>query len=157
MASMRWLCALLVFAALVSACGTSPPALNSPGSLKAQTYPPVPARGTDCGINNEMSGWPTTTVPAPAAYSCLTDAMSSGRPARFVVIRPSNVDSRRRTSDGYSIPDGIVITYRVLGPQRLEVTTDGRQAGGPVTTQSCTGLSPPSFGSSPIPHGCKAG
>ena len=113
------------------------------------------AGGTDCGINNEMSGWPTTTVPGPTVYSCLRDALSSGRPARLVVIRPSNVDSGRTTSDGYSIPAGIVITYRVLGPNRLQVTTDRHEAGGPVTTQNCTGMSQLISGSPPIASGCQ--
>jgi hypothetical protein len=105
-----------------------------------------------------MSGWPTTTVPNPAVYSCLTDALDSGQPARFVQITPSQVDSGRKTSDGYSIPAGIVVTYRVVGPARLQVTTDRREAGGPVTTQICTGLTQPtSPGSKPIPIDCKPG
>ena len=155
MASMRRSCALVIIGALLSACGMSTAAPGSSGSAKTRTYPPVPAGGTDCGIDNEMSGWPTTTVPGPTVYSCLSDALSSGRPARFVVIRPSNVDSGRTTSDEYSIPAGIVITYRVLGPKRLQVTTDRHEAGGPVTTQDCTGMSQVSSGSPPIASGCQ--
>lgn len=153
---MRWSSALVIITALLlSACRTSttPPSSLSP--TKARTYPPVPAGGTDCGITNEMSGWPTTTVPGPAIYFCLSDALSSGRPARLVVIYPSNVDSGRTTSDGYSIPAGIIVTYRVFGPNRLQVTTDRHEAGGPVTTQNCTGLPPLAFGSPPTPSGCK--
>jgi hypothetical protein len=154
---MRRSSALVIIAALLlSACGTStaPPSSLSPTKV---TYPQVPAGGIDCGITNEMSGWPTTTVPGPAIYSCLSDALSSGRPARLVVIHPSNVDSGRTTSDGYSIPAGIVVTYRVFGPNRLEVTTDRRAAGGRDTTQNCTGLTPLATGAPPTLSGCKPG
>lgn len=116
-----------------------------------RTYPPLPAGGTDCGISNEMSGWPTTTMSGPTTYACLSNALASGQPARLVVIHASNVDSGRTTRDGYSIPAGILITYRVLGPHRLQVTTDRHEAGGPITTQDCTGLSPPN------PSGCRPG
>jgi hypothetical protein len=142
---------------LLSACGTSTTPPSSHGATKARTYPPVPAGGTDCGIIDEMSGWPTTTVPAPTIYSCVSDALSSGRPARLVVIRPSNVDSVRTTSDGYSIPAGIVVTYRVFRPNRLQVTTDRREAGGRVTTQNCTGLAQLATVSPPTLSGCKPG
>ena len=161
---MRRSCALVVIAAALAACGTSTASPSSrstaspssPGSTGARTYPPVPAGGIDCGINDEMSGWPTTTtLPGAVLYSCLSDALSSGRPARFVLIRPSNVDSARKTSDGYSIPAGILITYRVLGPDQLQVTTDRHEAGGSVTTENCTGLSQPASGSSPTPSGCR--
>jgi hypothetical protein len=148
-------CALVVMAGMLCACGTS---TATPQSAKTVSYPPVPAGGKDCGINNEMSGWPTTTIPTAAVYSCLTDALSSGHPARFVQIKPSMVDSGSKTSDGYAIPAGIAITYRVLGPGRLEVTTDGREAGGRVTTQNCTRLSQPTtLGSQPTPSGCTSG
>lgn len=171
----RW-CALVFIAALLAACGTSttsptstspgsaapgpastaPP--TTPGATEVRTYPPIPEGGTDCGINDEMSGWPTTTTLPPAAlYSCLSDALGSGRPARFVLIRPSNVDSGSKTSDGYSIPAGIVITYRVFGPGQLQITTDSHEAGGSVTTENCTGLSEPVSGSSPTPSGCTPG
>jgi len=154
---MRRSCALVIIAVLLSACGSSATAPSSPGPAKARTYPPVPAGGTDCGIDDELSGWPTTTLPGPIVYSCLSEALSSGRAARFVVIHPSNVDSGRTTSDGYSIPAGILITYRVLGPDRVQVTTDRHEAGGSVTTQNCTGLSQPAFGSPPTPSGCTPG
>lgn len=156
-ASMRRWCALVIIAAFLSACGSSTTGPSSLGPTKARTYPPMPAGGTDCGIDDEMSGWPTTTVAGPMVYSCLSDALSSGRPARFVVIHPSNVGSGRTTSDGYSIPAGILITYRVLGPNRVQVTTDRHEAGGSVTTQNCTALSQPAFGSPPTPSGCKSG
>ncbi len=152
----RW-CALVIVAALLSACGTSTATRRSLSPTKARSYSPIPAGGTDCGINNEMSGWPTTTVPTPTIYSCLSDALGSGRPARLVVIQASNVNSGRTTSDGYSIPAGIIITYRVLGPNRLQVTTDRREAGGAVITQNCTGLSQLKPGSPPTPSGCKPG
>jgi len=142
---------------LLSACATSTKPPSSLRPAKVLTYPPVPAGGTDCGITNEMSGWPTTTVPGPAIYSCLSNALSSGRPARLVVIHPSNVDSGRTTSDGYAIPAGIVVTYRVFGPNRLQVTTDRREAGGPVSTRNCTGLAPQATGSAPTLSGCKPG
>lgn len=155
MATMRRACALAFIAGVLCACGTS---TATPRSAKTVSYPPVPAGGEDCGINNEMSGWPTTTVPTAAVYSCLAHALSSGHPARFVQIEPSRADSGSRTRDGYSIPAGIVITYRVLGPARLQVTTDGREAGGRVTTQNCTGLSQPrTLGSQPTPSDCTSG
>jgi len=122
-----------------------------------RTFPPVPAGGTDCGITDEMSGWPTTTVPGPVIATCLADAFGSGRPARLVVIRPSTVTSGRVTSDGYPIPAGILVTYRVLGPGQLQVTTDRHEAGGAVTTQNCTGLAPLAAGSLPDPTGCTPG
>jgi hypothetical protein len=155
-ASMRRASAFVfITALLLSACGTSTKPSSSLSPIKARTYPPLPAGGTDCGITNEMSGWPTTTVPGPAIYSCLSDALSSGRPARLVVIHPSNVDSGKTTSDGYSIPAGIYVTYRVSGLKRLQITTDRREAGGRVTTQDCTGLAPRASGSPPTPSGCK--
>jgi hypothetical protein len=148
---------VLITGLLLSACATStkPPSSLSP--TKVRTYPVVPVGGTDCGITNEMSGWPTTTVPGPAIYSCLSRALSSGRPARLVVIHPSNVDSGRTTSDGYAIPAAVLVTYRVFGPKRLEVTTDRREAGGPVSTQNCTGLALQATGSAPTLRGCKPG
>jgi hypothetical protein len=155
MASMRRSYALVVIGLLLAACGASTAAPSSVGSPKTLSYPPVPVGGTDCGINNEMSGWPTTTVPAPTVYSCLLNTLSSGRPARFIVIRPSSLDSGRTTSDGYSIPAAIAITYRVLGPKRLQVTTDRREAGGQVTTQNCTGMSTLASGSPPAPSDCQ--
>jgi hypothetical protein len=93
-------------------------------------------------------------MPPSMLYSCLSDALSSGRPARFVLIQPSTVDSGSKTSDGYSIPAAILITYRVLGPNQLQVTTDNHEAGGSVTIKNCTGLSQPASGSSPTLSGC---
>jgi len=163
---MRRSYALVVIPALLAGCGTSAASrsstptssLSSPNPTEAQAYPPVPVGGIDCGINDEISGWPTTTtLPASMLYSCLSNALGSGRPARFVLIKPSNVDSGSKTSDGYSIPAGIVITYRVLGPNQLQVTTDRHEAGGSVTTEDCTGLSQLASGSSPTPSGCKSG
>jgi len=130
---------------------TSP---SSPHPTAIGTYPSVPAGGTDCGISNEMSGWPTTTASGTTTYACIYDALSSGRSARLVVIRPSNVDSGRKTDDGYSIPAGIILTYRVLGPKHIEVTNDHRQAGGPITTRECTGLAQPVPEQPPTPSGC---
>jgi hypothetical protein len=155
---MRRASALVIITALLlSACGTVTTPPSSLRSTEARTYPPVPAGGTDCGITDEMSGWPTTTEPGPTIYACLSDALASGRPARMVVIRPSNVESGKTTSDGYSIPAGILVTYRVFGPHRLQVTTDRHEAGGRVTTQNCTGLALPAFGSPPALSGCRPG
>jgi hypothetical protein len=148
---------VIITALLLSACGTSATPTGSLGSTKARTYPPVPTGGTDCGITNELSGWPTTTMPGPTIYSCLSGALNTGQPARLVVIHPSKVDSGSTTSDGYSIPAGIIVTYRVFGPNRLQVTTDRRNAGGQVTTQNCAGLAPLVFGSPPTPSFCKPG
>lgn len=163
----RWLAVALLFATVgcssttstsaTNAQPTSAPSKASPGSphpTAIGTYPPVPAGGTDCGINSELSGWPTTTISGTTTYACIYEALSSGRSARLVAIRPSNVDSGRKTDDGYSIPAGIVLTYRVLGPAQLEFTNDHRQAGGPITTQKCTGLSQPVPGQPPTPTGC---
>ena len=164
--TMRRSCALAVIAVLLAACGTSKAsprpastaAPSSPSPTEEQTYPPVPPGGIDCGISDEISGWPTTTtLPASMLYSCLYDALSAGHPARFVLIQPSKVDSGSKTSDGYSIPAGILITYRVLGPNQLQVTKDSHEAGGSVTTENCTGLSQLSSGSSPTPSGCTPG
>jgi hypothetical protein len=158
----RELVALLLVALLAGACGnSSTPSTTASGvssPTPTRTYPPVPAGGTDCGIDDAMSGWPTTIPPAPATYSCLADALNSGQPARLVLISPSNVDSGRKTSDGYAIPAGILVTYRVLGLGRLQVTTDRHEAGGPVTVQNCTGLAQPATPESPpAPSGCTAG
>jgi len=153
----RLLAVALLFATVGCSSDTSHGASpSSPQPTTIGTIPPVPTGGTDCGIQNEMSGWPTTTISGTTTYACIYDALSSDRSARLVVIRPSNVDSGRRTRDGYSIPAGIVLTYRVLGPARLEVTNDRRQAGGPITTRKCTGLSPPVPGQPPGPTGCSS-
>ena len=176
--TMRQSCALVLIAALLAACGTATTSPSSkptvapsptttpsstvttvpspPTSTEVQTYPPVPVGGIDCGISDEISGWPTTTTMPPSmAYSCLFGALSSGRPARYVVILPSNVDSGSKTSPGgYSIPAAILITYRVLGANQLQITTDSHEAGGSVTTKNCTGLSQPVPGSLPTPSGC---
>ena len=148
---------LLIAAVLLAACGTSTEPHGSLRPTNVRSYPPLPAGGTDCGITDEMSGWPTTTMAGPTIYSCLSDALGSGRPARLVVIQPSNVSSGRTTGDGYAIPAGILVTYRVFGPARLEVTTDRREAGGSVTTRNCTGLASSVAGSPPTPSGCTPG
>jgi len=154
---MRRLCALVFLAVLFTGCGATSGTSRSPGPTKTVSYPPIPAGRIDCGIIDELTGWPTTTVPAPVAFSCLSTALSAGQPARFVVIETSSVDSGRKTSDGYSLPARIVVTYRVLGPTRLQVTTDRREAGGQVTTKNCTGLAQAVFGSPPAPTGCTHG
>jgi len=164
----RWLAIVLLLGTVGCSSNTSPAATkdtsataatktspSSPHPTAVGTYPPLPAGGTDCGINNEMSGWPTTTASGTTTYACIYDALSSGRPARLVVIRPSNVYTGRSTRDGYSIPAGIFLTYRVLGPKQIEVTNDQRQAGGPITTQDCAGLARPVPGQPPTPSGCK--
>ena len=163
----RWMAMALLLGSFGCSSSTSPGATKAPSATPATkaspssprptaigTYPPSPAGGTDCGINSEMSGWPTTTASGITTYACIYDALASGRSARLVVIRPSNVDSGRRTNDGYSIPAGIFLTYRVLGPRQIEVTNDRRQAGGPITTQDCTGLAQPVPGQPPTPSGC---
>ena len=118
-------------------------------------YPPIPAGGTDCGIVDEMSGWPTTiTMPAGQMSTCITHAAAAGTPARFVVITASQVDSGRKTADGYALPAGIVSSYVVTGPHRVEVTIDRTEAGGIVATQLCTGLPAPTDGQALTPTGC---
>jgi len=140
-----------------SIASTSATAPSASHPTPAPTYPPVPVGGTDCGVYDAISGWPTTIPPGPTTYSCLTEALVAGQPARLVLISPSNVDSGHKTSDGYPIPAGIVTTYRVLGPSRLEVTTDRHEAGGLVTVQNCTGLAQTAPESPPVPRGCKPG
>jgi hypothetical protein len=158
----RILATLALVAIFAAACASnsssSSVAVRSPSPTPTRTYPPVPAGGIDCGVDDAMLGWPTTIPPAPESYSCMANALSSGQPARLVLISPSNVDSGRKTSDGYPIPAGILITYRVLGPGQLQVTTDRHEAGGSVTVQNCTGLSQPaSQESPPAPSGCLPG
>ncbi|HLX87270.1 MAG TPA: hypothetical protein VKR22_02240 [Acidimicrobiales bacterium] len=153
---LRVLAALAFFGLVAGACGDS--AATSTGATHgAPTYPPVPAGGTDCGIYDALSGWPTTVAASPAIYTCLINAFTSGQPARLVVIDPSRVNSGRYTRDGYAIPAGIVTTYRVLGARALQVTTDRQEARGPVTVQNCTGLSQSALDSPPTPSGCKPG
>jgi len=156
----RILAALVPVVLFAGACGAtaspSTAASRSPRPTPAPVYPPVPAGGTDCGIYDAIRGWPTTIAPGPTIYACLAHAFMSGRPARLVLISPSSVDSGR-TSDGYPVPAAILVTYRVLGPGRLQVTTDRRHAGGSVTTRNCTGLSLPAPASPPAPSGCEPG
>ena len=154
MARVGTLAAVVV---LLTACATSTVASRPGGRTKVVSYPPVPTGGIDCGISDELSGWPTTTVPGPATYTCLYAALDAGRPARFVVIEPSGVDSGDRTGDGYEVPATIAVTYRVAGSGRLEVTVDRSAARGPVTTAVCTGLTPVASGTSPTPVGCTSG
>jgi hypothetical protein len=139
--------------------GTSPTSGQVTGTTGSATpvrhYPPIPAGGTDCGIVDEMSGWPTTiTMPAGQMSTCITQAAAAGTPARFVVISASQVDSGRKTSDGYALPAGIVTTYVVTGPNRIEITIDRTEAGGVVATQLCTGLPAPTDGQPLAPTGC---
>ena len=118
-------------------------------------YPPVPAGGTDCTIVDEMSGWPTTvTMPASQESACITQAFAAGTPARLVIIHATNVETSRKTADGYSLPAAIVVTYVVKGPGRVEVVTDRTEAGGAVVTQTCTGLPAPNPGEALTPTGC---
>ena len=146
-----------------AAGGVTAPTSGGGGGATATTgsatpvrhYPPVPAGGTDCGIVDEMSGWPTTvTMPTAQVSACITQAAAAGHPARFVLISASQVDSGRKTSDGYALPAAIVTTYVVTGPGRIEVTEDQREAGGPVATQLCTGLPAPTDGQALTPTGC---
>ena len=175
----RFLAALATGAALLAAgCGSTTPAglvdggpTTAPGGTASPTsgqatgttgggtpvrhYPPIPPGGTDCGIVDEMSGWPTTiTMPTAQMSTCITQAAAAGHPARFVVVTASGVDSGRKTSDGYALPAGIVTTYVVTGPAHVEVTTDRTEAGGIVATQTCTGLPAPTDGQPLTPTGC---
>jgi len=112
----RRTCALVIVAAMACGCGAMTTSARTQALLVSRVSPPVPAGGTDCGVIDQISGWPTTTAPMLATFACLTGALSSGQPARLVVIRASRVASSTKTSDGYSIPAGILIPYRVLGP-----------------------------------------
>ena len=144
----------------INIAGTTPPtsgqATGTTGSATpVRHYPPIPPGGTDCGIVDEMSGWPTTiTMPTAQMSACITQAASAGHPARFIVVTASDMDSGRKTSDGYALPAGIVTTYVVTGPAHIEVTTDRTEAGGIVATQLCTGLSAPTDGQPLTPTGC---
>jgi hypothetical protein len=139
--------------------GTSPTSGQVTGTtgsaMPVRHYPAIPPGGTDCGIVDEMSGWPTTiTMPAGQMSTCITGAAASGTPARFVVISASQVDTGRKTNDGYALPAGIITSYVVTGPQRIEVTVDRTEAGGVVATQLCTGLPAPTDGQALTPTGC---
>ncbi|HVN50059.1 MAG TPA: hypothetical protein VMT43_01435 [Acidimicrobiales bacterium] len=137
------------------ATGTSGATGTTGGATPVRHYPPIPPGGTDCGIVDEMSGWPTTmTMPTAQMSTCITQAAATGHPARFVVISASDVDSGRKTSDGYALPAGILTTYVVTGPARIEVTVDHTEAGGIVATQLCTGLPAPTDGQPLTPTGC---
>lgn len=134
------------------------PAGTGPGAAPVRSFPTVPPAGQDCGSTNMMSGWPTTFPMPPTVYECIVAAAAAGTPARMVVIRPGGGESRRRTGDGYEIPNALVRTYLVLGPRQLQVFDDDREGGGELTVRTCTGLSaPPGMGSEPGPTGCTAG
>jgi hypothetical protein len=124
------------------------------GSATTATPPPIPAGGTDCGTINLLSGWPTTLAVSPTAYGCITDAAASGTPARMIVISAGDNDSGRQTSDGYAIPTHHVVTWVVLGPGKVQQTTDLSEDGGAVTVVVCTGLSDAAFGSVPVGTDC---
>ncbi len=137
------------------ATGTSGAPATTGSAAPVRHYPPIPAGGTDCGIVDEMSGWPTTvTMPASQESTCITQAFAAGRPARLVIIHASNVETDRKTADGYTLPAGIVVSYVVKGPGQIEVVTDRTEAGGLVVTQSCTGLPAPNPGEALMPTGC---
>ena len=111
-----------------------------------ETYPPppvteqptIPASGDDpvlidCGILYRASGWPTTFVPNLDAFTCLEAAFDSGTPARLV---------DREQTDGYGGAI-LVTTYDVLGPGRVRVNVDAREAADRppgITVSECTGL-----------------
>jgi hypothetical protein len=92
-----------------------------------------PFDGKDCGLIAYASGWPTTR-PVRLTWDgkCFLDAWESGTPARLVT---------RDQTDGQGGAI-LIVTYDVLGPGELRVTTDPRQTvrPGPVTTQLCTSL-----------------
>jgi hypothetical protein len=143
----------------VNIVGTSPTSGQTSATTGSASpvrhYPPVPAGGTDCGIVDEMSGWPTTvTMPASQEATCITQAFAAGTPARLVIIHASNVETGRKTADGYALPAGLLVTYVVKGPGRVEVVTDRTEAGGTVVTQACTGLPAPNPGEALMPTGC---
>jgi hypothetical protein len=159
----RLVLASLGLAALVALAGCGSNAATATSGATATTgaaapvrhYPPVPAGGTDCGIVDEMSGWPTTvTMPASQESTCITQAFADGTRARLVIIHASNVETGRKTTDGYTLPAGILVTYVVKEPGQVEVITDRAEAGGIVTTQSCTGLPVPTDGQALTPTGC---
>lgn len=93
----------------------------------------------DCGLVNTMSGWPTTMMML-GNTSCIVQAARTGKPARYVIRSASSVTSKRKTFDGYPIPEPIITTYLVLGNHKVKVTTDQRAAGGKLTSQFCRGL-----------------
>jgi hypothetical protein len=116
--------------------------------------PPVRRFGTDCGIFDEMSGWPTTTldrvridfgaVPPPGLVECIVTAAEVGTPARLSLVRASEGDSGRRTTDGYPLPAATVVSYVVQEDRTIDVIADTRgQPGGGVSTRTCTAISSP--------------
>ncbi|MCU1499400.1 MAG: hypothetical protein JWM47_3353 [Acidimicrobiales bacterium] len=122
-------------------------------TVTAPSVPPAPAGAVDCGETNQMAGWPTTAVFGPTSYRCILGAMTTGRPARMVIISPGVKQSGKTTRDGYPLPNQEVVTWTVLGPKRLQVITDHRQDGGSATIQICTGLTKGTF--SPAPLECR--
>ena len=93
----------------------------------------------DCGLVNTMSGWPTTMMML-GNTSCIVQSARTGKPARYVIRSASTVMSKRKTYDGYPIPEPIITTYLVLGIHKVKITIDQRAAGGKLTSQFCRGL-----------------
>lgn len=172
---MRWatlalaLLALALLALVASGCSSSsddtggttlnsvPDSLSTdPGTVPSRTTataPPVPDGGTDCGIFNALSGWPTTTVSPPGAYDCITEALAAGTPARLVMITAGSGTSGK-TGDGYDLPTHRIVTWVVTGRDRLEQHTDVTEDGGRLTVEVCTGLVSTSPVATPVPTGC---
>lgn len=108
------------------------------GRVRATT-PAVPTGTKVCGTVNALAGWPTTTAATPNAYACILDAFAAGAPAQMSTISGSG-DSGRKTQDGHDIPTRRIVTLRVLGKGKVQVTTDLTEGGGKTTTKTCTGL-----------------
>jgi hypothetical protein len=118
---------------------TTIPDPNTPVPPPVVTEPPtIPASGQDpafidCGIIYRASGWPTTFVPNIDAFTCLQTAFDADTPARLV-------DREQTDGEGGAI---LVTTYDVLGPGRVRVTVDAREAADRpqrITVSECTGL-----------------
>jgi hypothetical protein len=159
-----WRLALGALVLGLAACGSSgsdqaaQSATTSPatgGPPATATPPSVPPGGKDCGTVDEISGWPTTAVPSPDAFTCITDAATAGTPARMIVVTAGAGISGQKTSDGYDLPTHVVVTWVVQGPNDVQQTTDRSEDGAGVTTENCTGLSAAGLGTTPAGTGCR--
>jgi hypothetical protein len=89
----------------------------------------------NCGIDYLASGWPTTTAPTPATFTCILDAFAAGSSAQFI-------EREQTDGNGGHIR---VTTFQIIGVRSVKVTVDstGAQPRGGVTVESCGALTAP--------------
>lgn len=154
----------VLVAGLVTACGGgsgdeggevfSPPSAEGTASSTEETAASsdtgaLPPGARDCG-RITPSGWPTTALPSPEVLSCLVDALATGAPAFLVEVSYAAHGAPGAADPAYRHQ----ITYEVVGPGALRVTTDwtgvpGAPAG--VVAEVCRGLAGSLW---PEPTGC---